>query len=161
MTLKENNMDKKQIISLDLGTEMGWASIDETGSINSGTINFKNDRFSGGGMRFLKFKRWLTEMKNSTENLECIVFEEVRARQPSVAADQTYGGFMATLTAWCEHHVIPYEGIPVKTIKKFLTGTGNANKGQMIEGVRAKGFNPADDNEADAIAMLLFSQSTL
>ena len=61
---------------------------------------------------------------------------------------------MATLTSWCEHHQIPYQGIPVGTIKKHITGKGNANKQAIINAVKALGFNPIDDNEADAIALL-------
>ncbi len=33
---------------------------------------------------------------------------------------------MGHLTAWCEHHNIPYQGVPVGTIKKHATGKGNA-----------------------------------
>ena len=36
-------------------------------------------------------------------------------------------------------------------IKKFATGKGNANKEAMIEAAKELGYNPKDDNEADAI----------
>ena len=49
-----------------------------------------------------------------------------------VDAAHAYGGFMAHLTAWCEHHNIPYAGVPVGTIKKHATGKGNASKDLMI-----------------------------
>ena len=61
---------------------------------------------------------------------------------------------MAHLTAWCEHHQIPYQGIPVGTIKKHITGKGNASKEQVIDAVRQKGFLPVDHNEADSLALL-------
>jgi hypothetical protein len=64
-----------------------------------------------------------------------VYFEEVR-RHAGVDAAHAYGGFMAHLTAWCEHHQIPYQGVPVGTIKKHATGKGNANKDQMIGAVR-------------------------
>ena len=50
--------------------------------------------------------------------------------------------------------------MPVGTIKKFLTGQGNANKQAIIDAARARGFAPADDNEADAIAILLWAIET-
>ena len=65
---------------------------------------------------------------------------------------------MATLTAWAEHHDVPYQGVPVGTIKRFITGKGNANKQAVIEAIQARGFEPADDNEADAIAILLWAE---
>ena len=64
-----------------------------------------------------------------------------------------------TLSAWCEHHGIPYEGVPVGTIKRFATGKGNADKAAMVAAMKARGFNPADDNEADALALLLWATS--
>lgn len=103
-------------------------------------------------MRVLRFKRWLTEMKQCTPLIELVVFEEVR-RHAGVDAAHAYGGFMGQLTAWCEHHQIPYQGIPVGTIKKHATGRGNASKEEMIDAIRSKGHHPTDDNEADAIAL--------
>jgi hypothetical protein len=41
--------------------------------------------------------------------------------------------------------------VPVGTIKRSLTGSGNASKGA----VERRGFAPKDDNEADTIALLL------
>ncbi|MFP6730238.1 MAG: hypothetical protein VCD50_08745 [Alphaproteobacteria bacterium] len=144
------------ILALDLGTATGWAArIDDR--IAAGTIDFRSGRFEGGGMRYLRFRRWLTELKSSLDGIDVIAFEEVR-RHLGVNAAHAYGGFMATLTAWAEHHAIPYQGVPVGTIKRFITGKGNANKQAVIEAIQARGFKPADDNEADAIAILLWAE---
>lgn len=45
----------------DLGTRTGWALRTRDGLINGGSESFKPSRFEGGGMRYLRFKRWLTE----------------------------------------------------------------------------------------------------
>ena len=55
---------------------------------------------------------------------------------------------------WLEDKNIPYSGVPVGTIKKHVTGKGNANKQAIINAVRGLGFDPRDDNEADALALL-------
>ncbi len=145
------------ILALDLGTTTGWALAQHDGSINSGSQSFKPQRFEGGGMRYLRFKHWLTEIKQSCDNgIDAIYFEEVR-RHAGVDAAHAYGGFLATLTAWCEHHKIPYQGVPVGTIKKHATGKGNASKEDMIAAAQARGAAPADDNEADAIALLYWA----
>lgn len=52
---------------------------------------------------------------------------------------------------------MPYQGVPVGTIKRFIAGKGNADKKTVIAAVKARGFAPADDNEADAIAILLWA----
>jgi Holliday junction resolvasome RuvABC endonuclease subunit len=44
--------------------------------------------------------------------------------------------------------------VPVGTIKRHATGRGNADKDAVIAAVRALGFDPVDDNEADALALL-------
>ena len=64
--------------------------------------------------------------------LGAVYFEEVR-RHMGVDSAHVYGGLLATLTAWCEHHQIPYQGVPVGTIKKNATGKGNASKDEMIK----------------------------
>ena len=148
-------MRQSIIIALDLGTITGFATCDNSGKITSGTASFKTGRFEGGGMPFLRFKRWLTDLKARLGAIDTVYFEEVRAHK-GVDAAHKYGGFVAHLTAWCEHHGIPYSGIPVGTIKKHITGKGNADKQAVITAVKNKGFNPVDDNEADSLALLDF-----
>ncbi|WP_131111605.1 crossover junction endodeoxyribonuclease RuvC [Sulfuricystis thermophila] len=141
------------ILALDLGTTTGWALRDGSGHITSGAVCFRPQRFEGGGMRFLRFRRWIAEIQQSVSEIQFLYFEEVR-RHAGVDAAHAYGGFLATLTAWCEHHGIPYQGVPVGTIKKHATGRGNARKDAMLAAARARGHTPADDNEADALALL-------
>jgi len=85
--------------------------------------------------------------------------EEVR-RHAGTDAAHVFGGLLAVLTSWGELRGVPYQGVPVGTIKKFLTGQGNANKQAMIDAARKRGFSPVDDNEADAIAILLWALET-
>ena len=50
-----DNNDVDTILALDLGSKTGWALQAEDGSITSGTALFQNDRWTGGGMRYLRF----------------------------------------------------------------------------------------------------------
>jgi hypothetical protein len=47
--------------------------------------------------------------------------------------------------------------LPGATGKRYATGKGNADKAAMIAAMRARGFAPTDDNEADALALLLWA----
>lgn len=146
------------ILALDLATVTGWALASFTPKgvlqIQSGVQSFAiNARIEGAGMRYLKFSRWMDEMYRLCA-FDRLAFEEVKQRAQSVAAGHMYGGFMATLTAWCEANGVPYEGVPVQTIKKHATGKGNASKEDVIAAIRALGHAPKDDNEADALALL-------
>lgn len=141
----------RNILALDLGTSTGWAYKSADTPITFGHQRFQPGRFEGGGMRFLRFKQWLTEMKQ--QGIGAVYFEEVR-RHMGVDAAHCFGGFLAVLTAWCEHYEIPYSGVPVGTIKKHATGKGNADKAAMIQAAKAKGFAVENDDEADALMLL-------
>ena len=149
----------RTILALDLGTTTGWAIRDFDGLITSGTVSFKPSRYDGGGMRYLRFTNWLTEIDRLSGPIEAIYFEEVR-RHAGTDAAHVYGGLLAVLTSWGELRGVPYQGVPVGTIKKHASGKGNAPKQAMIDAARKRGFNPADDNEADAIAILLWAIET-
>ncbi len=149
----------RTLLALDLGTTTGWAMHGADGLITSGTVSFRPGRFDGGGMRYLRFSNWLAELDRLSGPIAAIWFEEVR-RHAGTDAAHVYGGLMATLTAWAEMRGVPYEGVPVGTIKRFATGKGNANKEAMIASARSRGFSSADDNEADAIAILFWALET-
>jgi hypothetical protein len=97
------------ILALDLGTTTGFAIAGADGGITSGTAQFRLDRWQSGGMRFLRFKRWLTEIKHQAAGLDLVVYEQVR-NHAGIDAGHAYGGWLAILTAWCEHHNIDYQG---------------------------------------------------
>ena len=144
------------VLALDLGSKTGWAVRCADGAIVSGTVAFRPDRFQGGGMAYLRFKAWLDDLERPAGPIDAVFFEEVRRHLGTTAA-HVYGGFLAHLTAWCEQNEIAYEGVPVGTIKRHITGKGNAGKEAVIAAVTALGFSPADDNEADALAILLWA----
>jgi crossover junction endodeoxyribonuclease RuvC len=147
------------ILALDLGTKTGWALAKASQIVASGTSEFRPGRFEGAGMSFLRFDRWLDDLLDNTGAIDLVAFEEVRAHVGTLAA-QVYGGFLAHLTAWCESNAVPYRGVPVATIKRYVTGKGNAPKDAVTAAVRARGYDPRDDNEADAIALALFALKT-
>lgn len=144
------------ILALDLGSLTGWALRGADGAITSGVQQFRPNRFEGGGMAFLRFNQWLSELAESSGPIAAVFFEEVRAHAGTFAA-HVYGGFLAHLEAWAEFRDVPYQGVPVGTIKRFIAGKGNADKKAVIAAVKARGFAPADDNEADAISILLWA----
>jgi hypothetical protein len=149
----------RTLLTIDLGTTTGWALRTPDGLITSGTVSFRPSRYDGGGMRYQRFQNWLGEMDRLSGPIATIFYEEVR-RHAGTDAAHVYGGLMATLTAWAELRGVPYQGVPVGTIKKSATGKGNANKQAMIDAARARGFFPKDDNEADAIAILFWAIET-
>ena len=167
--LRSPDPSRDVLLALDLGTTTGWALRSANGPVAHGFVSFKSQRFEGGGMRYLRFGRWLDDMLALTGSesdaptdsavIGAVYFEEVR-RHLGVDAAHVYGGLLATLTAWCERHQIPYQGVPVGTIKRHATGKGNAGKAEVIAAMKALGHPVTDDNEADALALLHWAIDT-
>ena len=144
-----------RLLALDLGTTTGFAigESPDPSVVVHGTMNFSPGKFSGGGMRYLKFERWLIETI-AKSGVNEVVYEGVR-RHIGTDAAHVYGGFLATLTKVCEQLAIPYGGQPVGTIKKWANGKGNAGKPEMVAAVNKWGYTGVtDDNQADAICLL-------
>lgn len=145
-------MSAPNTLAIDLGTKTGWAIGRSVGAIASGVWNLDDKKFAGAGMRFLVLRQKLVAIHKRLP-VDVLYFEGVRAHR-GVDAAHVYGGLLATLAAWCETERIPYDAVPVGTIKRYWTGKGNADKAMMIEMAKLHGFNVIDDNEADALALL-------
>ncbi|KKM03870.1 hypothetical protein LCGC14_1770110 [marine sediment metagenome] len=150
------------ILALDLGTKMGYAVGNGKNVLASGMMDFTPRRFDSGGMRFLRFRRFLIEMVQEHGVTE-IYFEEVVSHAATIAA-HVFGGFLAHLQVFCDETKCPYQGIPVGTLKKFATGKGNAGKPMMIAAAQEKGWMALDNNsddEADALWVLDYAVRVL
>lgn len=141
------------ILCLDLGTQCGWALIGADDQVSAGTVSFAPRNGEGPGMRFARFRRWLIELKSAHGQIDAVHYEDVR-RHIGTQAAHVYGGLLAVLMMWAEHHRIPHHGVGVGQIKKHATGHGNAKKPAMIAAMRARGYSVIDDNAADALALL-------
>ncbi len=77
--------------------------------------------------------------------------------------DTTYrlNGLAFTAHTIAHEAAKPRREVPPKTLKKFATDNGNASKKEMIAAVRSWGFDPQDDNEADALALLTYAKEKL
>jgi Holliday junction resolvasome RuvABC endonuclease subunit len=137
------------LLAFDLGTKCGWARGCAGKMPLYGTLDLSPGRFSGGGMRFLRFEN---ELQKLLEGVQQVAFEEVRAHR-GVDAAHIYGGLMATLTAQCERWGIPYEGIPVGSWKKVFVGKGNASKTDVVAEAGRRGYVTKTEDEADALGV--------
>lgn len=134
-----------KILAIDPGTHCGYA----VSLFESGVWNLSVGRHEGGGMRFVKLRSYLVK---ASEGIDLLVYEEVRGHKGTDAA-QVYGGIVAIIQEHCEQAGIPYQGVPVGTIKKFATGKGNSNKEIMLATAREQWpeVNIVDDNQGDAL----------
>lgn len=141
------------ILAIDLGTQTGWAMIGNDDQVDSGTVSFTPRKGEGPGMRFARFRRWLIDLKSAYGQIDEVHYEDVR-RHVGTQAAHVYGGLLAILMCFCEHHRVAYRGVGVGVIKKHATGNGAAKKPAMIAAMQARGYSVIDDNAADALALL-------
>lgn len=148
-------MTNRPTIGIDPGTYCGWAVLDHEGRrLASGTWDLSPRRHEGGGMRYVRARRYLVELLDAYPGAQ-IGYEEVR-RHAGTSAAHVYGGIVAMISAVCEERVVPYCPVPVGTAKKLATGKGVASKDAMVLASRARWGDDAprglgEDDEADAL----------
>lgn len=142
----------QKILAIDPGTYCGYA----LSPFESGTWDLSTRRHEGGGMRFFRLR---THLDRVCPKVDLVVYEEVRGHRGTDAA-QVYGGIVAILQEHCETHEIPYQGVPVSTLKKFATGKGNASKELMVVAAKRRwpDVDIQDDNQADALMLWAWAQ---
>jgi len=136
------------LLALDLGIRCGWAASTSVG-ITSGVQNFTLRRGESPGMRDLHFERWLQGM------IELVKPRVIGYELPHYrggAATRALVGFETDVQKVCAALNIEHQSIHTGTLKKFATGSGGANKADMVEAAQTKlGYEGADDNEVDAL----------
>jgi len=139
-----------RILGIDPGSMTGYAVRHSPETWDSGTWDLSARRHEGGGMRFLRLRKYLVELLDSTKP-DVVAYEEVR-RHLGTDAAHVYGGCVAVISSECEARSIPYLGIPVATVKKLATGKGNADKEAMLAAgaKRWPGYQFATHDECDA-----------
>lgn len=131
------------ILALDIATTTGWKT-----RTSSGVWNLKPNRGESEGMRVVRFKAKLKELI-TIESIQLISYERPAGlHKSSIMVASEMIGVMKDL---CVESGIDLACYSSKEIKKFATGNGNASKSDMINSARNLGYNPSDDNEADAI----------
>ncbi len=140
------------ILALDLGTLTGFAY--GPNPVVFGTWKLKPLPTEDPAVRFILLQAELSGVQREISGgINTVYYEKVQRHIGTYAA-HVYGGLEASLGMWCVDNYIPYEGVPVGTIKKNWTGKGNASKVEMIDEAIRRGYNVRNDNEADALAIL-------
>ena len=146
-------------LALDIGVRMGWALERSDGRTESG-VKLLSQAGSRDGTRFRAWRNFLTDIKarlDSDDDLRGVVFERVDfvPERSGPYASHIWGALWGIMEGWADAHGIPTRGVAVSTIKKVVTGNGHASKDLVIKTVQKRWPAVTDDNEADALAVLL------
>ena len=143
------------ILALDCGTKTGYATNLLNGE-GSGVVDFKPKARESGGMRFLRFASWLSEMFDLVKP-DLVVYEMPHNRGGS--ATEVLNGMVAIVQKECASRGIEYTTVHSATLKKFATGSGRAGKEDMVQrAIEVFNKRILDDNEADALWLLEYAK---
>lgn len=141
------------ILSLDLATSTGWACGKPDDEPRFGTFKLPSTGEDIG--RFLvKFEDWLNDMI-TVEAPGLVVFEAPILRRgggnPVVA--RKLMGLANSVETICYRRDVRCRQAHLATVKKSFTGSGRAEKADMIAMARRWGWGVRNDNEADALGL--------
>lgn len=132
------------LIAFDLGLTFGWFDGKVGGSV-----------FIGKEKRMFNFYKTVLDMilkiNKEGQRIDVIAFEDAKFQQGN--AIYNFNGQKAILELISDSLNIKLVPVPVGTVKKYITGSGKAEKEQMISSVEAMGYEVKDSNHADAIGV--------
>lgn len=144
------------IVALDCATETGFAVMNDAGALtDGGTQEFSLQRGESSGMRFRRFNLWLRSTFPELGTGDLVLFEQ--AHQRGGPATEIGVGMATRVMEWAAEFGADYKAVHSRTLKKCVTGKGNAGKPEMIEAVNAKlGMAVDNDNLADALGLVIW-----
>ncbi len=147
-----------KILTLDCGTHTGWAFGDGK-VIESGVQAFDLKRGESPGMRYIRFNAFLRELLDLLEP-EVVVYEMAHHR--GGAATELMAGMTTRILEACAARKIDHSSVHSMTLKKAVAGSGRAEKHDMIMAANNYfGLSIIDDNQADAVCILIWARTTL
>ncbi len=173
----------RRYCGLDLATSTGVAYVDIPTAktpdelfVFVGQWDLSVGQYDTGVLRFVRLKQFLEVLSPDFVALEDVKYtppaDVVQARKLGISgiiarvatASELIGGLKLTATMWAAERDVPCVGYSITQIKHAMTGSGRANKVDMIHACnRVLGTDlPADnyqatgaDNMADAVGALL------
>ena len=148
------------ILALDPATTVGWAIAGPDRScglpcpdcIKHGTLDLGATK--SRAVRGLAFARWLAETI-STEQIGVIAFEAPAIWSPSGAQRRLSGGLAMLIEVQAERMQAAILELQPGEWRRSIGLKGNAKKPDVMAAVVGLGHDPATQDEADAIAILL------
>jgi Holliday junction resolvasome RuvABC endonuclease subunit len=138
------------LLAIDPGSACGWAVHAGGRVVASGVWNLAPLRGDSPGMRYLKLRSRLTDIKDRWPDLELVAVEQAHHR--GGAATEYAIGIVTHVQSWCAEVGVEHLTINTSAVKKVATGRGNADKAAMVAAAIARwpGWEPETGDEADA-----------
>lgn len=130
-----------KILALDIATRTGWAT-NCSGKIEVGTwvLATATEVKAWGKTRLVRrndprILRLIKLVAPFCDKVDCIIIEDLEFSSYRKQM-QLWSSLRAAVWVACQECEIHYDAVNVKTLKKFATGSGNADKTMMIAAAR-------------------------
>lgn len=150
-----------QILFLDIATRTGWCvgvpgAVPSSGTFRLGRTGAKDAEVFGSMLAWLG--GLLTEGRFARVIFEAPVGPGM-AGKTNFSTMRRLNGLCAIAEAVCHQTGHPVFQASAASIRKVVLGNGRPEnpKAAVMAEIRARGFDPADDNEADAISGWLYA----
>ena len=118
------------ILALDLGTTTGWAIGGGSGQHHQRHHIIPAEPLRRRRHALSALPQLARSDRHRCWRHRCRVLRRSAPQHAGTDAAHVYGGFLATLTAWCEEAGIAYQGVPVGTIKRHVDRQGQCRQGR-------------------------------
>lgn len=149
-----SKLTRENVLALDIATHTGFYSTHE-----SGTWDFTESMKRNNNKQHKAFRDTLIEFIQQN-NIKLIVAEDVNCGRngKEFKSSVKLSEFRGILMEICDTLDLPEPiFINPKTVKKWATGNGNADKDMMVKFCKMRWrTNPIDDNEADATHIFMY-----
>ncbi len=143
-----------RILALDPSKYTGWAvgapDDDPEEYPIYGTRTFEGSRAGKQGPSLYEFGYWFEHMIER-HDVEAVAFEKPYPRQDNATVWLISQAALIQYLSVCNG--LPCEGIYVATIRSYFCPKGQKKKKYVTDLCRQRGWAPADDNQADALAL--------
>jgi crossover junction endodeoxyribonuclease RuvC len=143
-------------LALDLATQTGFCfGPADTGEVPAiGHVRLPSTGADVG--RFLcAWQDWLEPKVREVEPTLVIFEAPILAGLTTIAVTRKLQGMAGVTEMVCHRAGIEVAEVATTQVKKALTGSGKAEKADMMAAARAYGFDPATSDEADAFGIWL------
>ena len=142
------------ILALDISQKSTGFAYGTSQNLDFGTRCFDG---VSGDLAYLGrcFRGWVAGLMTEHEP-EIVVIERPFLRNESTS--YLLGGMVWEAHRAAEIRNIEREMYAPITIKKFITGSGKSEKSEIVKAVRERGYPVTNDDEADAVALLLLHE---
>ena len=151
------------ILAIDQATTSGYAVVREDGSVVESGVWHLADRKRTGesrGMRYVRFRHEIEQTLQRHPEIGLIVHEQTLMR--GGAPTEIANGFKALILEAAASRGLNVSCVHTSELKKFATGSGRAEKQDMVLACQTLGgVVPIDDNEADAVLIGLWAAAAV